>query len=146
MLTKSLLVQDSNMISNKTLGKLVKASLFIIFLVLYISLYLIQELREYSKGRTTISSTFQEREKFPLPTILICMDPGIKPSMKEKYGYNQFYRFKDKDDYKVTNMTMWEFAEEISYAFNRDFNLTFKGSIFGKKETYLKNGYNLVNR
>ena len=95
-------------------GLLVHLSL----LTLFIKVYLIHEMSGFIKRRTTISHRFETSEQFEFPTLTLCMDPPLKPSLALKFG------LKDQQDIHWTDVpskTVFEKWNEISYVVNRDF-------------------------
>ena len=87
-------------------------------LALYIKVYLVNEISDFIKGRTTISHRFEKSDQVELPTLTICMDPPLKPSLASKFGLISQYDIHFKD---LPNMTTMEKWNHVSYVMNRDF-------------------------
>ena len=97
-------------------GLLVHLSL----LVLFIKVYMVQELGDFVKGRTTVSHRFETSDQFEFPTLSVCMDPPLKPSVASKFGLKDQQNIHWKD---ISNLTASDKWNEISYVLNRDFTI-----------------------
>ena len=80
------------------------------------------QLNEFFKKSTTISSRFEEAKTLKVPTITFCISNALKNSVMKKY------KFKSSHDIlyshkNVLNKTMDELYEEASYILNRDFRI-----------------------
>ena len=96
---------------------------------------------EKSNARAT--TVIKQSEKFPyeVPSVVICPEPGFKPSLLKSYNTTSrklfFYgRFEEDDFY---NHTVQKIFEELTYA--HDFNYTFCNGI---KCIHLKPGMNSI--
>ena len=119
--------------------------LFLVLLGLYLKFYFLNEAKEYGKGATTFSSTFEKREKLDMPTMVFCMRPSVLPSMTEQFDYQQLFEIKYDDELRESNQSVWEIAEKISYKLNRDYLLQLRGDAFDDITANLDNGVNVVN-
>ena len=119
--------------------------IFLALLGLYLKLYLIEETKEYAKGRTTFSSLLQKRTELEIPTIVLCMRPSVIPSMAREYGYEHFFELGHNSKIKQLNISVWQMAEKIGYKLNRDFTVNLRGSIFNNSNYDLEQGNNDLN-
>ena len=88
--------------------------------VLFVQFYLMEQMGDYVKDRTTTTSRFEEVEVSDFPTITICMDPPQKPSIAKQYGYKRMVDIHFND---VPNTTLPERFEASSYILNKDFDI-----------------------
>ena len=95
---------------------LLKASGYIITLLIILRTVFYSQVMELLKDSTSFTSSLLKMETFPLPSLILCI-PGIKHYNAKKYGY---YSIKDifKDDqerYKEYNKTPVQVFQELPY-------------------------------
>ena len=73
------------------------------------------------------------------PTITICMDPPLKPSVMSKYGFKSLEEVVIND---VPNVTLIEKLEVLSYMLNLDFSMKITRYNQDNKDVDLKLGEN----
>ena len=111
-------------------------------------------MKAFTKHRTTMSTRYEIPEEIEFPTMTICLHPGMKTSVKEKYGllenhfvFGKFFRATDIPNYiGPPNQTLIETLEELSFILNRDFKLwiSHKNNWDLKHGLYLKPGVNSI--
>ena len=77
-------------------------------------------MEDYIAGRTTTTSRLEQVEESDFPTITICMDPPVKPSVASKYGFKWVW---DLYVPNTSNTTLLEKLETLSYIMNKDFSI-----------------------
>ena len=79
------------------------------------------------KGSTTFASRTEEVDKFEIPVLIICFDPGYKPSI---YGNNTAdisYHFEFEKQYLIKEeQNLSDFLKSASYKLNEDFQIELK--------------------
>ena len=114
--------------------------MFLILVVIFSSFYLQQEATAFIKQRQTFSSRGETVDLLSIPGIVFCPDPGIKPSIAKKYGYeldDPSFLWKDrKETYLRFNLTIWQAYNELTYHANLDYELNFEFSKTFGEETY----------
>ena len=111
---------------------------FIIFAILsinFIIFYMYQQLDDFIKDRTTITTRFSQSQSIELPTITFCMSPAQKTSVATAFGFQTF------DDWQTTEIpgtTIDQRIQNLSYILNQDFQLNLS-------EVRLKVGINEVD-
>ena len=79
---------------------------------------------DYIAGRTTTTSRLEQVKESEFPTITICMDPPLKPSVSSKYGLKWVWDvFKKKGVPNNPNTTWLEKLETMSYMMDKDFSI-----------------------
>ena len=101
---------------------IIECILYIILLICFIKLYLIDEILNFTKGSTTLSSQTEKVGFLEAPYITLCFQPSCKPSMLQKHGLpdcinNIRYL---KSSLEGMNMKMYE---NISYTYENDFDI-----------------------
>ena len=79
--------------------------------------------------------------------MILCPNPGTKPSLSEKYGYHflpNSVMYDTTEKYKNFEMTLWEMYNELTYKLNSDFKISFDLDRQGNFVN-LNEGSNLVN-
>ena len=59
----------------------------LLLFIFFVQFYLIEQMGDYMKDRATTSSRLEQASVSEFPTITICMDPPLKPSVMSKYGF-----------------------------------------------------------
>ena len=107
----------------KKYGKFIfKCILYIILLISFINLYLIDEILNYTKGSTTLSSRTEKVEFLEVPYMTLCFDPPFKPSMISKHGLPKHTKT-FTDIYKALEGMDMEMYENFSYKYEKDFDI-----------------------
>ena len=94
---------------------------------------------DYIAGRTTTTSRLVQVSETEFPTITICMDPPLKPSVMSKYGFKSLEEVVIND---VPNATLLETLEVLSYRLNLDFSMKITRYNQDNKDIDLKLGEN----
>ena len=84
--------------------------------------YLMDEILNYTKGGTTLSSRTEEIKFLKAPFMMLCFKPSFKPSMLQKYGLPN-YTEHFKDIYKALKEMDMETYENFSYKYEKDFDI-----------------------
>ena len=92
----------------------------LILFILFVRFYLIEQMGDYFEDRATTTSRLIKVTKSEFPTITICMDPALKPSVVAKYGFQALGEIVTID---VPNTTLSEKLESLSYILNQDFSI-----------------------
>ena len=92
----------------------------LILFILFVRFYLIEQMGDYFEDRATTTSRLIKVTKSKFPTITICMDPALKPSVVAKYGFQALGEIVTID---VPNTTLSEKLESLSYILNQDFSI-----------------------
>ena len=107
-----------------------KAMLYFILLILFVRFYLIDEISNFAKGSTTISSRTKRVDFLEAPYITFCFQQPFKPSVIQEYGLtnNEELNF-----YDITNaskrFSSWELFQKFAYMNEKDFNITIESKI-----------------
>ena len=109
----------------------------LILFVLFVHFYLIEQMGDYIAGRATTTSRLEQVTQSEFPTITICMDPPLKPSVVSKYGFKSAGEVSMKD---IPNTTLLEKLKVLSYILNQDFSIKIIDEDW--KETNLIDGEN----
>ena len=76
--------------------RFINCILYIILLIFFMYFYLMDEILNYTKGGTTLSSRTEEVEFLKAPYMMLCFHPSFKPSMLQKHGLPEYtVHFKD---------------------------------------------------
>ena len=102
--------------------KFINCILYIILLTFFIYFYLTDEILNYTKGGTTLSSRTEEVEFLKAPYMMLCFHPSFKPSMLQKHGLPE-YTVHFKDIYKALKGMDMETYENFSYKYEKDFEI-----------------------
>ena len=98
---------------------------------------------DYIKKRTTMTTRFEMLDELEFPTMTICVEGGMKPSVKDKYGLSENDEFWG-NNYGSLNSTLSETFEDLSFILNRDFTLEIS-HFWPWKEVNLTLGINHVH-
>ena len=98
--------------------------LYLILSCGFVLFYMLDQLNDFIEGRTTITSKIQKVAHLEFPTLVLCMNPGRKRSVGQKYGIinsdDIFFNY-------FPNITMDKVQEEFGYALNKDFTIKING-------------------
>ena len=111
-------------------------------MILFVLFYMQDQMNDYIKRRTTLSTRFAMLDEMEFPTMTICMQEGMKESVKDKYGLSENIGFW-LNSYGPANNTLSETFEDLSFILNRDFTIGIS-QFFTLKEKNLTLGINLV--
>ena len=100
-----------------------KVLLYVVLMVFFVIFYMKDQLRDFFEGRKTTSSKFEVVTEYQIPTMIVCMNPGIKETKASKYGFDSFLEIFFND----TENTFEEMFDDITYNLNTDFILHFYG-------------------
>ena len=88
---------------------------------IFVSFYLLDQLKDFLQQRTTITTKHEEASTIEFPTLTFCLDPGTKTSVGKQYGYEVFDEIFERD---VKNITFTEKFTSLSYILNKDFEIS----------------------
>ena len=111
------------------LGLFLKALLFLILSVVLFKFNLNPELQLFRQGETTFGTHYEVSELIQVPNMMICMQPGVKKSVTQKYGYklDETYSLYDANEsYKSFNLSLWEAYNDLSYKYGENFEIHVK--------------------
>ena len=81
---------------------------------------MIEQMSDYVKGRTTITSRTEKVSELEPPTMTLCLDPALKTSVAQEFGFS----IDDDLFYKdVPTLPFPQRFEKLSYILNQDFEL-----------------------
>ena len=101
---------------------IIECILYIILLICFIKLYLIDEILNFTKGSTTLSSQTEKVEFLEAPYITLCFQPPFKPSMLQKHGLPEHTKH-FKDLYKALEGMDMELYKNFGYNYENDFDI-----------------------
>ena len=128
------------MISPKWFKIVVKIALFAILLILFCHFYMVDQLTDYFRHRTTMTSRFETKDSFEPPLITICTEPVFKQSVGKKFGFWYNFHVFEK---QVPNLTFPQAYSSLSYILNKDYKVKLKDKDMSKGQ-YLVVGNNQV--
>ena len=107
-----------------------KAMLYFILLILFVRFYLIDEIRNFAKGSTTLSSLTKKVDFLEAPFITLCFLPRFKASVLQDYGLPSS---KEVDFFAITNasggLNTWKLFQKLGFAYGKDFNIILQSKI-----------------
>ena len=84
-------------------------------MVLFFKVYFINQVTDFTKGLSTVTTRYEYPETIEPPTVIICFDNPFKTSIGNDYGINSTYDIAlPKSDFPY---------DEITYKLGRDFEL-----------------------
>ena len=93
-------------------------------LVVYINIYLIDEIQNYSSGRTTLSSLAERVDFLEAPHITLCFRDPFKPSVLEKYGLHGNELQSGEFIHNTSGGSeRWEIFQNLNYRHEKDFRI-----------------------
>lgn len=93
----------------------VKICLLLVLTILFFKVYFINQVTDFAKGLSTVTTSFEYPESFEPPTITICFDEAFKTSAATRYGINSTFDL-------VHPKTMFPY-DEVVYKLDRDFEI-----------------------
>ena len=100
---------------------------------------MIDQMTDFFKGRTTVTSRLQKASELEPPTITICLDPPFKTSVAKIYDFASKYDIFAKD---VPNTTYEERFENLSYNLIESLQIKLSCCVFDGKQVVLNLGTN----
>ena len=91
----------------------------VLFLALFVSFsvfYFFNETTQFMKGSTTFASRTEVVDKFDIPVLVICFEPGYKPSIYGNSTSDLYHKF----DNQLINE---DFLKSASYKLNEDIQI-----------------------
>ena len=94
---------------------LIKICVLLALLFLFVKVYFINQVTDFTKGLTTVTTSYEYPENIEPPTVTICFNEAFKTSASYTYGINSTYDIANpKYDFPY---------EEVIYKLDRDFEL-----------------------
>ena len=125
---------------NKSCLKLtVKVSLCVVLLVLFFKVYFINQVTDFAKGLSTITTSYEYPETIEPPTVVICFEKPFKTSVANYHGVNSTYDIAEPK-------SIFSY-DEITYKIGRDFELVswyWEVNQFISNQTTLHEGLNTI--
>ena len=109
----------TSQVNKKVLTYTLQFLIFIILLVLFIVFYMKDQLLDFTKHRTTITTRNENPKELEFPTIILCMKPGSKNSVAQKLQLENLAEFFDASHQPNFN----EKLENLSFLMNRDLEI-----------------------
>ena len=131
----------SNMVAIQTRSVLKYIFRFILYFGLFFVFcyfYMIDQLSDFIKDRSTITSRFEKASVLEPPTVTICMSIPLKPSVSMSYNFTSQYDIFFQEEPK--NVTLPQRFENLGYLLNRDYQIRIITKTW--KEIYLQEGLN----
>ena len=93
----------------RTMRTILIGVLYTILLILFVIFYMKDQMTDFTWHRTTMSTRFEVPNEIEFPTMTMCMQPGMKTSVKERYGLRENHylfqkKFQNTDPTKYPNM------------------------------------------
>ena len=105
--------------------QVINAVLFLALFVLFFIFYLKDQTTKFIQGSTTFASRTEKVDKFRLPFLVFCFEPGYKPSIYGNSTGDLITHFYTTSFIKEEEKMM-DFLKSASYKLNEDFQITFK--------------------
>ena len=123
--------------------------LFLAFFISFSVFYFINETTEFMKGSTTFASRTEEVDKFNIPVLVICFEPGYKPSIygniTEAISY-YFYQDIDLIKEEQKRQKLADFLKSASYKLNDDIQIELRMEDGNKTVKYnLEDGQKILD-
>ena len=105
----------------KCIKLLASILLYLLLLVLFCLFYLVGQMEDFIKGRTTITSRLEKAEYLEPPTLTLCFDPPFKTSVARNFGLVHHYDYRNK---ALPNGTDYgQRFHQLSYILNQDYKV-----------------------
>ena len=98
---------------------LAKIILYSVLIALFIIFYVKDLMSDFVKGRSSMTSQYKTIQSIEFPTVTICMNPGHKSSILQKYGIERGYDILQME----SNQKVSTLFNEISYVVDRDYDI-----------------------
>ena len=123
---------------------LVSVLLYVSLLVLFCVFYLVGQLQDFFKGRTTITSRLEKAEYLEPPTLTVCFDPPFKTSVARRFGLAHHFDYQTKALPSGTDYG--QRFHQLSYILNEDYNVSMSVFDFNREsKTEINEGFNDVD-
>ena len=119
-----------------------KITFFLALFFLFGYFYMYDQMSAFIKGRTTITTRLKDVDELEIPTISVCMNPGLKGSVVKSFGFVKYYDWIYAD---VDGSTTSEVIGNLSYILNKDYRIRLEDDYFGNDAKELNLGTNVVN-
>ena len=96
-------IQIRNMLSLKWIKLLSIIILYVLLFILFCYFYIIDQMNDFIKGRTTVASRIEKVESVEPPTVTICLNPPYKSSKLTSFGLDNFGPLYDEFDNDYNN-------------------------------------------
>ena len=96
----------------------------LVFLALFLFVvfeYAETMLKTFSIGATTLTMTTSLIKDLKFPPFTICLENGYKPTVMQKYGFENRYAFWDIKDKNITSV--WDTYLDSTYLLHKDFEI-----------------------
>ena len=97
---------------------LARVIIFVILFIFLCNFYLVGQLSDYFKHRTTVTSRHETKTSLEPPLITVCTEPTFKQSVGNEFG---FWYNPDVYENKIPNLTFPQTFSKLSYILNRDY-------------------------
>ena len=98
-----------------------KSLIFLVLFLFVVFQYAETMLETFSIGATTLTMTTSLIKDLKFPPFTICLENGYKPTVMQKYGFENRYAFWDVKDKNITSV--WDTYLESTYLLDRDFEI-----------------------
>ena len=121
----------------KVVKHFLKALIYFVLFYVFYYFYMVDQRKNLIRVRRTGSSRFEEAEVLEPPTITICMDIPLKPSVSNQYGFANQYSliFGNKP-----NLSNPEKFDLMGYVLNRDYEIQVTTKTWNR--VLLREGFN----
>ena len=106
-------------VTKKVLTYSLEFIVFVILLILFVVFYMKNEVGDYTKQRTSVTTRNENSTELEFPSIVFCMKPGSKVSVAQKYNLEKLEDFFDSDD----SVFFREKLANLSFNLNEDFQI-----------------------
>ena len=113
-------IKPTKMLAIKWIQILARLILYILLFAFFCLFYMIDQMSDYIKGRTTVSSRFEEVDSFEPPTVTVCMFPPYQPTKMSLYGLEDEANVIFQD---FVNQTLENRMNFLGYLLERDFTI-----------------------
>ena len=107
---------------------IIKLTIFLALLTVFLVSNFKPQLDKYLEGSTTFSSRIEKIYEYEAPLIIMCANPGTKPSLSKKYGYhllpNSIF-YDNTNIYTKFNLTLWQMYLKLTYSLETDIEISF---------------------
>ena len=125
------------MFSKKVIKHFSMIAFYTCSMILFVLFYMQDQMNDYIKRRTTLSTRFAMLDEMEFPTMTICMQEGMKESVKDKYGLSENIGFWF-NSYGPANNTLSETFEDLSFILNRDSGVILNSELLFSRYTDIR--------
>ena len=112
----------------------IKILLFVLLLVNFIWFYMYDQITDFIKRRTSITTRFVQAQTIEPPTITFCFSPAQKPSVATAYGFTTFGDWQFRE---IEGTTIEQRVNNLSYILNRDYKLKLKNVLLEEGTNFI---------